>query len=772
MECLLIMDIYIVNSFNRDKIIGDVRNSSSLNNIKFMTFKEFISNYFFSYDDKTISYLMEHYNYDYDFCIKCLDSLYYLDKKKYSDSKLNKLLLLKEELINNNLLYFNNLFKDFLVNKRVVFSSSFLTKYEKYVIRLIKDICDVNVIKSDSDKYRHKYVYEFNDMEEEVSFVASSIVKLVNEGININDIKICGINDEYINTVKRIFSFYNISISINNNYLYATRMAKDYLNTLSLDYICDKYNMKNKGIIDTYNLIVNIVNKYVWIDNKDIYKKMVIHDFKSTKVNSVNYLNEVEVISSLEGYYDKYVFLMNFSLGVIPKIYMDDDYLSDKIREKLKIDTSYNLNKLESDKWLFNINSCRDIVISYKKYNVNEEYYISPLASFLKLESIHPGVIYNYSNIYNKIKLVRDIDELIKYNVCSEELVSLYNKYGDVDYMKYSNNYSSIDRDKFKKYVNNNLVLSYSAINNYYHCSFKYYLSNILKLNIYDDSFNIFIGNLFHHMLAVCFNDDIDINKEYNKFIRDSKYKFNSREKFFLDNLLSELIFVIDTIKEQYSLSSLKNYLYEEEIKVDKSREDMLIIFKGFIDKLILDNDNKVGAIVDYKTGNVSLDLNNCLYGIDMQLPVYVYLTKYKFPSIRIVGFYLQKILNSKLSSSSDKLKLQGYTNSDEELIKMFDSSYVNSSFIKGMKKSSKGLSSKRVFDDYIIDNLVKFTDDKINNVIDKVMEVNFDINPKRINGNDIGCMYCKYKDICYRKEEDVIYCDDSRDLLKEIGNK
>ena len=60
------------------------------------------------------------------------------------------------------------------------------------------------------------------------------------------------------------------------------------------------------------------------------------------------------------------------------------------------------------------------------------------------------------------------------------------------------------------KYLNNKLLLSYTALDNYYKCKFKYYLNNILKINIIKDDFAILIGNVCHYVLLHM--DDIDFN--------------------------------------------------------------------------------------------------------------------------------------------------------------------------------------------------------------------------------------------------------------------
>ena len=38
-----------------------------------------------------------------------------------------------------------------------------------------------------------------------------------------------------------------------------------------------------------------------------------------------------------------------------------------------------------------------------------------------------------------------------------------------------------------------------------------------------------------------------------------------------------------------------------------------------------------------------------------------------------------------------------------------------------------------------------------------RLYNVNFDINPKRINGELVGCQFCNFKDVCFRKEEDIV---------------
>ena len=167
--------------------------------------------------------------------------------------------------------------------------------------------------------------------------------------------------------------------------------------------------------------------------------------------------------------------------------------------------------------------------------------------------------------------------------------------------------------------------------------------------------------------------------------------------------------------------------------------------------------------IIDYKTGNPSIDLNNLPYGIDIQLPIYVYLAKNAFKDIQIGGFYLQKILSSttELDKKRDELKLQGYSNSDVNILKKVDNSYENSHLIKSLKMTANGFYSySKILSNKQIDEICNIVDDVIRTTSDSILNGYFEINPKEIDGELVGCKYCKYKDICYRKNEDIVKLD------------
>ena len=45
-----------------------------------------------------------------------------------------------------------------------------------------------------------------------------------------------------------------------------------------------------------------------------------------------------------------------------------------------------------------------------------------------------------------------------------------------------------------------------------------------------------------------------------------------------------------------------------------------------------------------------------------------------------------------------------------------------------------------------------------IDKAIDNILEADFEINPKVINGENVSCSFCEYRDICYLREKDKVY--------------
>ncbi len=756
-------DVIVTN--NKDSII----NNRKLGNNKVYSLKEFMNNYYFSYDLKTIYYVMNKYNVIYDIAKIYLDNLIYIEDKNYSSTKLNFLKNLKKDLLDNNLLYENKLFKDFIKDKKILFYNIGECKE----IEKIKEKVDI-LDKKITDNIH--IVNELYSIEDEVLFVINNICELINNGVDVNNIYLVNLDSEYRKVIRRLFPMYNIKYSLDSDEsIYGTYIVSKFLELYSNNMeevlaSLEEY-VNSEEDTDIYNEVVRIVNKFIVFDDMLSVKNMLITDLKNTKIPGKVIGNSVKEGKIDDEYSDTdYVFLLGFNQGIIPRIYKDESYLSDKERKELDISLTVDKNKYSKEKTINSIRGIKNLTITYKLFSNGEEYKISSINEELgyEVEIINENN-YTYSNKYNKIYLASLLDEYYKYGTESKDLYLLDKHYDDINYNMYDNKYTGIDKKLLKEYLDNKIVLSYTGLDKYYRCPFSYYVGNILKLNIYEETFYQVIGTLFHAVLEKCLDSDFDTI--WNEEINNIDHEFTIKEEFFLNKLKKELEFVVETIKYQETLTDLHNELHEEKIYTSISG-DMSITFTGIIDKIKYKeiDGNSIVAIIDYKTGNTSLDLTSIYYGIGMQLPIYLYLVKNsnKLSNIKVAGFYIQKILNTEISNNEGKdyenekrknLMLQGFSTSDINLLGYLDNSYEDSNYIKSMKVKKDGSFSSysKVLSNEEMDKIEKIVVDKINDGAKDITRAIFDIAPKRIEKSNMGCSFCKFRDICYRKNEDIV---------------
>lgn len=752
--------IILIPNNKKNNLIKEL--NKTLLNIKIMTLEEFVKKITFNYNEKTIYYLMKKENIKYDIAKNYIKNIYYIEDKNYNNVKLNKLVEIKKYLEENNLLIYDNLIKKYIENKTIYIYYDHINKYQK---RVLKNL-NIKQIKTDCKNYTPE-IHEFANITEEVEFVANKICELINNNIDINKIKLVNVSEDYNNEIRKIFKFYNIPINLNKKNIYGTKIVNDFIKNYesniknTFEYIKTNYNLKNETNLKIYNKLIDIINEYAWCNDYIEIKELIINKIKNTNIKT-KATNEIE-ITELENIKDEYTFVMNFNQGSIPKIYKDEDYIDDITYEKLNIETSLEKNIIEKEKTIKQIKNIKNCIITYKLKTPFSSFYPSSIIEEFNTEviKIHNKSNISYSEINDEVNLTKKIDNLIKYGIKDEILETLYSNY-EIPYNTYNNSYKKINKEKLNKYLNNHLTLSYSSMDTYYHCAFKYYINNILKLNPYEETFATIIGNLFHTVLEKTLKENGDYKKYWDEEL--SKLNLTNKEKFFINNLENTCKFTVETIKKQNEYSSLKNTKYEERIEINKDN----LTFKGFIDKLLYEkiNDETIVSIIDYKTGNTSIDLNKTYYGLSLQLPVYLYLaSKMKFENIKIAGFYLQNIINKELDEAN--LKLNGYSTKNKEILKYFDSSYENSNVIKSMRTKSDGNFYKyaKVLNDVEIENLIKLVEEKIDEAHKNIMNANFNINPKQIGFINIGCEFCKFKDICFKSEKDTI-------RLKEMDYK
>lgn len=761
------MNIYITNEANKMRLLDVLSKEKRFNNNKFYSFRKLKKKLIFDYNNKTIEYVMNKYNVNINIAKIYLENLYFL--KDLDDNKVKFLNALKKDLDENNLLIYNKEFRKYLENKDItVYNKSKLSKEEKRILEGLNIRIENNL----NNNYEPS-IYEAENIEEEVEYVIRSIKELLCKNVDINNIKIIA-SKEYNKYLDYFCDLFGLPINIaSDNTFYGTKIASKFLelyDNYEIDEIIDKLRDE-----ENINDLITIVNKSVLVDNKYARKEFIINDLKTSKVKGVLYKNALE-IGSLDDYYssDDYVYLIGCNKGIFPKVYNDDNFLSDKILDELDLDTSVEKNKLENKKNFEFIRNIPNLVITYNLFDGEKVKYPSNIIEELNVDvkKIEIDRRISYSKSLSNLSYAKDLDNLYKYNDEGKYL-KMYQKNLNIPYKEYNNTYFKVDKNLLKDSLESGITLSYTTLEMYNECSFKYYLNSIMKLNIFENTFKIVVGKIVHHILEIGLDKKIDIDLEISNFIKDLDFSFGAKELFYLHKITKEIEFLLDYLEEQKKHSKLNEYLFEEEISIDKSYDGIDITFKGVIDKVMMTkyNDKEVIAVIDYKTGDKNIKLDTLEYGINIQLPIYLYLLKKssRFKNSVIAGFYIEKVLNNCLNIDKNKsletlkkenLRLQGYTNSNETIISLLDDNYLDSKMIKGLRFKNDGsfYSTSKVLSNEEMDKLIIVVDEIIDKVIKSIVNGDYEINPKVIKGKNIACEYCKFKDICYvTKEQELV---------------
>lgn len=751
---------------NSEKIflLEELNKQDQFYNLKFMTKEEFKNNYYFSYDEEALYYLMHKYHYHLDVCRHYLSYLYLIDtKKSYQNPKLQFLQSLKKELISNNLLTFNQHFQNYLSNKKIIVRGYYnLEKYEEelfnYQFSLPK--CSLKTP-----------VTICQTIEEEVNYVCLEIIKLLNKNIPLTKIYLTNISDDYLYTLKKIFSYYHLPLNIDlKESIYATKVVSNYLKDETLELENKNFKALNKKLVNVLNSLAHLPSK------TPEYNAILIDKLKSTYLSPIKLTNAIN-IKELDYPFqdDDYVFVLGFNQDFLPKTINDIDYLNDNDKKEVSLYPSTYINKRNKEVTIYLLSKIKNLFLSSKLSSSFRKYYPSSLIKELNLKTHNPPLDnYQYSNIYNKIRLGEKLDLYYLYGEKDQDLIKLNNTY-DIKYKTYSNAFTGLNKNTYLENLAYPLRLSYTSLNTYNECQFKYYLKNVLKLEEYSDTFQSFIGSMYHKILSLYRKTNFNLEEEYQKYLE--KRDLSLKEKILLVRIKKDLLTLISILQKQDLLTGYNSNYYEKEIKI-KIRKDIDVELVGYIDKIMFYQkvDDTYFAIVDYKSGTIDTKIEPMKYGLHMQLPIYLYLLNYGnvFSNPIFTGIYYQNILFNYPTWSlkyekeeQEKYFLQGYSTDKPSLLERFDSTYKESSLIKNLSyDEDKGFNrfTKLINDDTLY-NLVKFTKKHIAEKTNAIINAEFAINPKIYDKKNISCQYCTFKDICYVTDTNLTYLDKVDDL-------
>lgn len=720
----------IITNRNNWNFFLKIKQSRPDINFKLIEKNELISKLTFEYDDCSLIFL-HRLGYSYENGKEIMRNLVLL--KKGVSKKIDDLIEIYNKLDSENLLTHDELFKKYISKQDVL-----LYEVDDLLVKRLLDLNKVKYQEYQDEVTNNLACYEFEKFDDEIRFLFEKIFFLINQGIPFNKIKIISSDKRYLSVFRKYQDIYNLRFaSLRQDkffYTFDYKVFKSIFQTTILDQTLEFFEDK----VDDYTSLNKIISHYLKVKNyikEEEVEEFIDYNAKNIDVKYDHYDDEIEITTLDNVNDDDYVFILGFCLNKYPSLVRNDDYLSDREKEALGLETSLMKQENEEKRLKRKLNHLKNCYISLCLKDGDNVFYPSHL-----IEKLNMLVIDNYQ--FQHVVFSKEAFDLYMGKVFDDEKnFSFYNPYflscnkENIKYLSYSH--------RFNKFSINqpSLKLSYSKIQSFYECSFKYYLSYILKADEFNDNIASTIGNFAHHLFELKMKGcPVDFELELNKLSIKASYRL------LINALKDQIISSLNHAYEMFEHSQFDKVLAESNNYVYYIDKESYL--EGKID-LIMYNE-KDFAIIDYKTNDSKFEPELVKYGLNMQLPTYVLLcqeSQQDFINKKLTGIYINTIISKDYyQDKKDFLLLKGITLTDADFDK------IGREYIKPKRKQYIP------FGESNYSELLKTTKEKIKDAAIKIKDCQFDINPKKKKNKNLSCTFCFFNDVCYHDYRDDVY--------------
>lgn len=610
-----------------------------------------------------------------------------------------------------------------------------------------------NLYKVQTNQYNNKpkniKMYEAKNLYNEISFIGNEILKIIkNYNLLYKDFIIVSNNlNEYENYLDLIFNNFKIPYykesQININFFkYITALLNKDLNEM-ISFNFYENPKKIKPLLLNKNNNSNLIELYNHLINHNIISKID----ETTWNIFIEIINDLEEIfgntkTPLEPIWAYLTKNLNLKESFLDEVKIGDlNTITNDFKVVFYIGLNEELIKLEKENILLNNFEKKKYYKNYNFYNKILLNKLNTLIPILKAKTIY----LTYSNINSKGKKITPalIIKKTKEMFPNLELLN-YNPT-----FKKEKNYKQFFYPLNLKLEKKELYLSYSSINTFNHCQFKYYCEYLLKLK--DNDLNKFdartTGTYIHYFLEKLLKNKVPkenitgmLNFIKNQYLKENDLKLTNTEKYFLNKLDENLKILWPIIYEEIKNSKFSPKHLEYNLKNNKPKNinNTLVYLTGIIDRI--DVYNNYFRVIDYKTGNTKFNLDDIANGINTQLLIYLLSIDNLLPA---GFFYMPSYITFKEDNDYSDYRLTGMFLNNNEIIEALGGANINN-YIKAYSRGK--LNKKILLSETEINNLLKYTKYLISKTATNIIAGNIKINPFK---NNNLCNYCPYKGIC-----------------------
>ena len=518
----------------------------------------------------------------------------------------------------------------------------------------------------------------------------------------------------------------------------------------------------------------------------------------------------------------KAVFIIGLNDGVFPSVSKDEGFLNDVDRENLKV-RGLELAKTTKDRLYeeqFNIYKALTIA--------EEKLYLSYTGSDSEGKAVRPSIlIIKIKNMFLNVKEKSDIgkkegfvgvpeatfDELLEnlYKLSNGEEIlpiwkDVYNWYLQNDEWKdklekavkgidYTNLPDRIDENMINELYGSKMQTSITKLEQYRKCPFSFHLTYGLKLkeqetlelklvdtgSFMHEVIDDFFEKVKNKQISISEITEDDVEKIVKQIIdeklllaRNAIFVSTTKFKILLKKLEKVLIHSVKYIL--YSIMDSKFEILGNEVEFKEGGEYPPIeidlgkgkkaLLTGKIDRVDIAKDEKGNyvRIIDYKSSARNIELNEVMFGLQLQLITYLdeIVSKTKLKPAGILYFGLLEPIANNINTREmeiiekelkKKFKMKGLVLENADVAKMMDTKlekgYSDKIPVYLDAEGNVSIGKSSTIKDEDFSNLQKKVRDIIKQISNEILSGDIRINPYYNKEKKTPCENCKYKTIC-----------------------
>ncbi|MEY3691883.1 MAG: hypothetical protein RLZZ388_54 [Bacillota bacterium] len=614
-------------------------------------------------------------------------------------------------------------------------------------------------------------VLEYASVEDEVTAMFNRIAALNEQGVPLTDIVVLQPSDDYLYELERQSAYFQIPIQLPIKHtLFSLPITQKFIQRLrhgeNLSAIWE--TLESEAFEETQLLKTQLTPLKLESLPFKTRVALVEHVTQQRFLKPAKFKSAIQIVKDLIPSDKQHVFMIGFMQGQYPSTPRDQSLFDEKTASQLGLLTPQQKQQ-EGNQRLTNLFArSKNLYLSYPRIIEGKLTIVSPLVPIHQLTVVQGEYLANgvdYSGTLGAIRKGK-YDFMEKQFHQTHPYLEAYRKQYPNNVVMFDNAFTPIDAD----FSHKPLKLSYSALKDYYQCSFKYFVGRILKVNPMDqDEFYMHLGTFAHEVFETMKDDLNQFEIVFEEALSNQK-NLTHKERILFQNLKPQLrkVCEFNLLHQQHmQVSSIE---VEKEISYQHDDKTKLV---GYLDKIILlrtPEGKEYVSVVDYKSGAESFDEDLIEFGWSLQLPIYALMLENHpdYQNKDILGLFIQHIIETSLNAKTIEIgdatypksyQLDGIIVNELEKIQIMDDTILDgkTQFIQGVSVVKKGgfRKSNHLKSAEEISRYAGLAKEKITQASHAIRQGDFTINPKNIKKKS-SCDYCPFLDTCFRKPHDV----------------